>query len=142
MNYSGQSFEIEAPLQVEWIERGDFTSVRAAFHNRHAAIYDFADEGAPVQILNLRLVISGATPLPEFPLLDRAEGSPSPERFVGIWYDGQGHRVPLYRRESLRHGHALPSPTIVVQDDATTCVPAGFTGRVDAHGNLHLRLEA
>jgi hypothetical protein len=27
---------------------------------------------------------------------------------------------------------------VVAQEDATTCIPAGFTARCDAYGNLHL----
>ena len=46
--------------------------------------------------------------------------------------------MPLYLREALHHGHALSGPAIVVQEDATLCLPAGFTGTVDAYGNLHL----
>jgi N-methylhydantoinase A len=30
------------------------------------------------------------------------------------------------------------SPCVIAQDDTTTCVPAGFTGSVDAHGNILL----
>jgi N-methylhydantoinase A len=142
MSYRGQSFEIEVPLEALWIEAGDIAALLGAFHRQHAAIYEFADESAPVQILNLRLVISGTAPLPTFPELDPAEGSPPPERIVGTCYGGKSYRVPLYRRDSLRHGHTLRSPAIVVQEDATTCIPAGFTGIVDAYGNLHLRLEA
>lgn len=142
MRYHGQSFEIEVPLEASWIEQGDIAAIGAAFHRQHRAIYEFADEAAPVQMLNLRLVIAGTSPLPAFPPAVRAEGSPTPERHVTIWYSGDSHSVPLYRRESLRHGHRLPSPAVVVQDDATTCIPAGFSGRIDAHGNLHLSLEA
>ena len=142
MSYRGQSFEIEVQLEAAWIERGDLAAILSAFHRRHAAIYEFADESAAVQILNLRLVIAGAAPLPSFGVLAEAEGPPAPERFVSIWYDGASHSVPLFRRDSLRHGHELPNPAVVVQDDATTCIPAGFAGWVDAHGNLHLRREA
>jgi len=142
MSYRGQSFEIEVALEAAWIERADLAAMLTAFHRRHAAIYEFADESAAVQILNLRLVIAGAAPLPSFPVLAEAGGPPAPECFVSIWYDGASLSVPLFRRDSLRCGHELPSPAVVVQDDATTCIPAGFAGRVDAHGNLHLRREA
>jgi N-methylhydantoinase A len=142
MSYRGQSFEIEVPLRAAWIETGDIAAALAAFHRQHAAIYEFTDEGAPVQMLNLRLVIAGTAPLPAFPTIDRADGVPRAERVVSAFYGGESHRVPLYHRDALRHGQTLPSPAIVVQEDATTCIPAGFTGGIDAHGNLHLRLEA
>ena len=141
MSYRGQSFEIEVPLEAAWIEASEIAGLLAAFHRQHAAIYEFADENAPVQILNLRLVIAGTAPLPAFPTIDRADGAPTPERIISAWYDGESHRVPLYRRDTLRHGQTLPSPAIVAQEDATTCIPAGFAVSVDEYGNLHLRLE-
>ena len=48
----------------------------------------------------------------------------------------------LYRRTDLRAGDRFAGPAVVAQDDTTTCIPAGFAGRVDAMGNLLLTLEA
>lgn len=61
MRCLGQSLEIEAPLEVAWIEAGELAAMREAFHRRHEAIYDFADPAAPIQLVNLRLVITGRT---------------------------------------------------------------------------------
>jgi N-methylhydantoinase A len=46
--------------------------------------------------------------------------------------------MPLFLRDALLQGCRLCGPAIVVQEDTTTCIPAGFAGEVDAHGNLHL----
>ena len=32
-------------------------------------------------------------------------------------------------------------PAVIAQDDTTICIPAGFAGTVDAHGNLHLEWQ-
>jgi len=138
MRYHGQSFEIDVPLEEGWLERGDMGAVMRAFHRRHAALYDFADEGAPGQIINLRLVIAGATAAPPFAAEPRLEGRPAPEREVAAWFDGAARPFALHRREALRHGHEFTGPAVIVQEDATTCIPAGFAARVDAWGNLHL----
>ncbi|MBL6457108.1 hydantoinase/oxoprolinase family protein [Belnapia sp. T6] len=141
MRYRGQSFEIEAPLELGWIEAGDLDALRGAFHARHAAIYDFSDEAAPVQLVNLRLVVAGTTAPPDFPRWPEAEGEPVPEREVSVWQDGAARPTPLFRREALLPGHRFRGPAVVVQEDATSCIPAGFAARVDAHGNLHLSAE-
>lgn len=138
MRYRGQSFEIEVPLQAAWIDAADVAAIAAAFHAQHAALYDFADTAAEVHVVNLRLVVSGATPRPRFPVQPRTQGAPPVEREVRVWYDGESHAVPLYRREALLHGHALAGPAVVAQEDTTVCIQAGFAGAVDAHGNLHL----
>ncbi|WP_439597720.1 hydantoinase/oxoprolinase family protein [Falsiroseomonas sp.] len=141
MRYRGQSFEIETVLEEAWIEDGDLDAIRAAFHARHTAIYAFADEAAPVQLVNLRLVIAGATEPPDFAVQAQASGTPRPERLVDVWHDGAMHRMPLFLRENLRHGHEFAGPAVVAQEDSTVCIPAGYAGTVDAHGNLHLTAE-
>lgn len=138
MRYRGQSFEIEVALDETSVVTADMAAISAAFHRQHAAIYDFADETAEVQLVNLRLVIAGTTPRPEFPTLPRATGTPEPEREVTVWYDGKSQEMALYLRDRLLHGHQLSGPAIVAQDDTTICIPAGFVGSVDGHGNLHL----
>ena len=52
MRYRGQSYEIEVPL-----ERIDVDTIAAAFHARHRAVFDHADEAAPIEVVNLRLAI-------------------------------------------------------------------------------------
>jgi N-methylhydantoinase A len=141
MRYRGQSFEIEAPLEPAWVEAGDLDAIRAAFHRRHDAIYDFHDVAAAVQVVNLRLVVIGVTDPPEMPGEDRMEGAPVPERAVRAWLDGAWREVPLFLRAGLRHGHAFHGPAIVAQEDSTAIIPAGFAASVDALGNLHLAAE-
>jgi N-methylhydantoinase A len=141
MRYQGQSFEIEVPLEKSWVESGDFAAITDAFHRRHAAIYEFSDESAEMQIVNLRLVILGATTPPPLIEAPRAAGSAVPERLVHVWIEGASRQVPLYLRSRLSHGHEIEGPAIIVQDDTTVCVPSAFVGSVDAHLNLHLALE-
>ncbi|HTZ79992.1 MAG TPA: hydantoinase/oxoprolinase family protein [Stellaceae bacterium] len=138
MCYHGQSFEIEVPLEEAWIAAGDMAAIAGAFHRQHDTIYDFADEAAHVHIVNLRLVVAGATPHPIFPVLPRAEGTLKSEMEVPVWYDGASRLTPLYRRETMQTGHRLTGPAIIAQDDTTICIPTGFSGEVDEHGNLHL----
>jgi N-methylhydantoinase A len=142
MSYRGQSFEIEVPIEEGWVERGDMDAITAAFHRQHALIYDFADESAEVQIVNLRLVIAGATVPPAFVEMPRAAGAPRPEKQIEAWSDGAVRRMPLYLREALHPGHRLSGPAVIAQEDTTVCVPAGFAGAVDGYGNLHLTRAA
>jgi N-methylhydantoinase A len=138
MRYHGQSFEIEVPIEAAWIDAGDLDALRAAFDRRHVDLYDFADEAAPIQLVNLRAVIAGHTDPPEFTTEPRHEGTPGPERTVSVWQNSESMAMALYPRASLHHGHRFLGPAIVVQEDATVCIPANFTAEVDAFGNLHL----
>ncbi len=138
MRYHGQSFEIDVPIEAGWIEAGDLAALRGAFDRRHRELYDFADEAAPVQLVNLHAVITGHTPAPVFAREPRRAGVPEPERMVDVWQDGAPGRVALYLRGALHHGQRFAGPAVVAQEDATICIPAGFDAEVDAFGNLHL----
>jgi N-methylhydantoinase A len=141
MRYRGQSFEIEVPIEDRWVGSGDIDALITAFHRQHKLIYDFSDEAAEVQIINLRLVIAGATALPEFTEEEPITCEPVPERHIDVWYDSESRNLPLYLREALRHGHSLTGPAVIAQEDTTICIPAGFAGSIDAHGNIHLVLQ-
>jgi N-methylhydantoinase A len=140
MRYRGQSFEIEVALDHAWVTAGDMGAIAEAFHRAHQAIYDFCDRDSAVQIIDLRLVMSGGVAKPRFRRLDAASGEARPERILRAWFDGGWHEVPLYRRDDLRAGHRFAGPAVVAQDDTTACIPPGFTARVDATGNILLEL--
>jgi N-methylhydantoinase A len=142
MRYHGQSFEIEVPLSESWLLQGDLGAIAAAFHRQHLAIYDFNDEAAEVQIVNLRLVVSGATARPNLaPAPEAAADAVSPERMIRVWLEGDNREVALYHRDALRYGHRFAGPAVVAQQDTTICIPAGFDAEVDAWLNLHLTLR-
>ena len=77
LRYRGQSYEIETPLEDGWIESGDLDAIARAFHHEHKRLYEHADEEAAVQLINLRLVVVGVPPKPEFARQARVEGTPT-----------------------------------------------------------------
>jgi N-methylhydantoinase A len=142
MRYLGQSFEIEVPLQMDWIASGDSERIAAAFHAEHDRIYGHSAPETPVHMVSLRMVVVGASPQPQFPAQPRRTSPPQPIKQIDVFLDGAWRTVPLYWRADLGHGHTLASPCVVAQEDTTICVPEGFTGTVDAYGNILLSLES
>lgn len=143
MRYHGQSFEIEVPLSEAWLADGDLATITEAFHRQHLAIYDFNDVEGEVQIVNLRLVVSGATPRPNLaPSAEAPTATATPERMIEVWLDGERREVALYHRDALRNGHHFSGPAVVAQQDTTVCIPEGFDAEVDAWLNLHLILRS
>ncbi|MCC7281105.1 MAG: hydantoinase/oxoprolinase family protein [Acetobacteraceae bacterium] len=141
MRYHGQSFEIEVPIEAAWIDAGELGTLRGAFDRRHTELYDFADDAAPIQLVNLRAVVTGHTVAPTFAREPRREGAPKPERLVEVWHNGGPVRMPLYPRGALHHGQHFRGPAIVAQEDTTLCIPEGYDAEVDEFGNLHLSAE-
>jgi N-methylhydantoinase A len=142
LRYLGQSYEIsvDAPRPMG---RGSLNSVVEAFHRRHAEIYGYAAEREPVEVVNARLTATGIV---EKPALAGARGGtsdPPGEAQVGerlVYFEGPGWQpTPVYWRPLLSPGEAFAGPAIVEQYDATTVVPPGWRGVVDASGNLRLQ---
>jgi N-methylhydantoinase A len=136
MRYQGQSYEIETELRTEWLVAGDADAIVAAFHQEHRRLFGHADASAAVQMINLRLVISGATPKPQLRQLERAVGPAIPRMTVEAWLDGLKWPVDVYHRADLLADHRFTGPAIIAQDDTTTVVPPGFVVFVDGFGNL------
>jgi N-methylhydantoinase A len=140
MRYRGQSFEITVPLRQDWIERADLTAIADAFHAAHERMYGHADPAAPIQAIALSMTVSGAVAPPRLPEQERTSRPPAALREVPIFVDGAQRKAPLFARGSLRHGHALAGPAIVLAEDSTTCIPPGMQAEVDRFGNLILTL--
>ncbi len=138
MRYRGQSYEIETPLSADDIAAGKVEAMAEAFHQAHEAIYEHADRRAPVQIINLRLVVVGDSPKPQFRPGTHVGGIAEPERLIDIYLDGMQKRVPLFMRAGLKPGQTFDGPAVIAQPDTTTCVPAGFAGAIDAYGHIIL----
>lgn len=136
MRYLGQSFEIETPLELTILRSVDTAAIVRAFHEEHKRLYGHADDKAAVQMVNLRMVISGATPKPQLMKI-AAANAPAQHRFtVQGWFGGQEWKTAVYHRSDLAAGHQLQGPCIIAQDDTTTIVPPGFNIVVDIFGNL------
>jgi N-methylhydantoinase A len=141
MRYRGQSYEIETALAAGDIDAGRPEALATAFHDAHERLFGHCDRAAAVQVINLRMVIVADSPKPELARLAAATAPARPLRHVDVHVGGAQRTVPLHARADLLPGHSFTGPAIIAQDDTTTCVPDGFTGRVDAYGHLILTLN-
>ena len=142
MRYRGQAFELDTPLTAEAVAAADPARLAEAFHAAHEQVYGHADRGAPLQVISIRLVISGETDKPELPRQARMSGPAPILRHAPVWMDGAQRDAAVFRRGDLRHGHGFRGPAIVTQDDCTTVVPPGFAVTVDEYANLRIKPEA
>jgi N-methylhydantoinase A len=59
-----------------------------------------------------------------------------------VWLDGGWRDTPTWARLALPAGARIPGPAILEQPDATVVIEPGFSGRIDALGNLILEAVA
>lgn len=136
IRYRGQSYEIDTPIEADWIDQGDIKRIARAFHAAHEQLFGHSDTESTVQLINLRLVIAGSTPKAELLPLPTANTDAVPRSHTRVHTDGAWHEVPVYHRDDLRAGHHFDGPAIVAQADCTTCVLPSMCVDVDAYGNL------
>ena len=141
MRYRGQSYEIDTVLNPADLEANNLQALGQAFHAMHRQLYGHADERAPVQLVSLRIVISGNNNKPRFPRQTVQHGTPTPEKSLRVWVDGGFRDVDLYRRSALHAGHVFNGPAIITQDDCTTVIPTAYVCRVDEFANLRITSE-
>jgi N-methylhydantoinase A len=130
LRYEGQSYT----LNVRWTTPHDAAT---AFHRLHRERYGH-DLQLPVELVNLRVAVSGPAPAPA--LVGPAADEPTDP---GRWCRtaGLANPVPLYRRARLARGQHLQGPAIIAEQVATTWLAPGWRAEVDDLGNLRLRRQ-
>lgn len=138
LRYAGQAFELSIPLRDGPV---DVQRLEADFHAEHARTYGHSSEGDPVDLVNIRVVISAPAVaddgLPS--LLGQASlDAAAPDGLAReVWFEraDRGLATPVVGRAALRHG-PLNGPLIIEEPDATCVIPPGASVRLDALGNL------
>ena len=146
LRYTGQGYELRTPLDGLFEARLSAASLAAArerFDERHAQIHGHAAKERPVEVVSYRVRVRVTVPKYE----PRAEKTSSAPRPVDAAIKGKrkmhfgaesSAEATLYERDRLDIGATVTGPAIVEQFDATTVIPAGWTGRVDGYRNLIL----
>ncbi|MBI3663741.1 MAG: hydantoinase/oxoprolinase family protein [Acidobacteria bacterium] len=134
MRYVGQAYELTVAAE------GDFVG---AFHRAHERRYGYADPGRAVEAVNVRARLTGATPKPELPKSRRAGANPRAALVEPrpVMIARRRARTAIYDRARLRAGNRFAGPAVVVEYSATTFVPPGWRGRVDAYENMILETK-
>ncbi len=144
----GQNFELNVPVaDGPSLDRSALPSaarVRELFLAAHDLAYGFHDAGAPVEIINVRLVarlrLSRRGPQPPVSAQGGRAG-PRGERAV-LFRGTRAEPTPVYAREDLLPGWSILGPAVIEQLDATTPVYPGDRARADAAGNLIIEVSA
>lgn len=136
MRYLGQSYEIETALSLADLQEHNAQAIAECFHDEHSRVYGHSDNDAPVQVVNLRVVVTGTVPKPDITKKAVHSRVATAQSTADIFLNGKQQTASIYKRAKLLGGDTFSGPAIVLQDDCTTIVPAGFTTTVDAWNNL------
>ena len=145
LRYFGQNFELILELKNERLDERALAKLMEAFHRRHKDYYGYDMRGQPVEIVNVRLVVTGkrrATPQ-EHVKLARGELKRALTEKRKVWFPQGGFVLtPVYDRDRLPADGRITGPAIIEQMDTTTVVPPKARLRQDRQGYLHMELES
>ncbi len=142
MRYFGQNFELIMPLASDRLSGASLKRLTGTFHRRHKVFYGYDMPAQPVEIVNLRLVVTAARKAP----LPAREGKKVVKKQIliekrRVWFAETGFvQTPVYQRDQLPAGWRAIGPAIIEQMDATTVVPPKAIVHNDALGYLQLKL--
>jgi N-methylhydantoinase A len=151
--FVGQGYELNVPLPS--LGRRGVAALPARFRELHLRTYRHANPDQEVEVVNVRLSAFGALPLDgsaagprgaatgpgKRPARAAAPASAAARiarvsaRLPGT---GSARQLPVYQRDLIEAGQALPGPAIVHQLDSTTVVLPGQRARVDDLGSMWL----
>ncbi len=145
LRYSGQGYELRIPLAglLEGeIAPATLSAIRERFDTRHAELHGHAAKERPVEVvsyrLRLRLPVPKYEPRKAAPAASEQRDEHAVKGKRPVWFYGGTVQATLYDRGRLGIGAVLDGPAVVEQFDATTVVPLGWRGHVDAYRNLIL----
>ena len=143
MRYAGQGYEIavNAPPQ----DADDFADqLGDAFATAYRTLYGRTIPGQEIEILSWTLALGTTPPTQEPVPPPQSLRQASPDGSVEL-FDGAANgmeKATLYQRGQLRPGDHFEGPALIVEDQTTTVVGAGFSGVVNARGHLILERTA
>ncbi len=134
LRYRGQSFELTVPLNGA----ADAAALAREFHAAHERSFGHAEEGAPVQVVSLRVSASRRGPPVALAQRDATPHLAPATGTTRLYQGGTWQDTALYDRATLDPGASFTGPAIVTQADSTVLVPTSWNATVDKFGNILL----
>jgi N-methylhydantoinase A/oxoprolinase/acetone carboxylase beta subunit len=146
LRYTGQGYELRTSLDGLFdgsLTAQSLAAAREKFDERHAQIHGHAAKERSVEIVSYRLRVRVTVPKYQ----PRKAPTPASPRAANnamkgkrkVHFDAKAAtETTIYERDRLDIGVTITGPAIVEQFDATTVIPPGWRGCVDAYRNLVL----
>lgn len=134
VRYAGQGYELSVPWS---------NGFAAQFHAAHRKRFGFADEGRPLEIVNIRVRASVAGESVQLRQKAHRQGNESaiPAAQRQAYFNGSFCLTDIYNRTDLRPEDSFAGPAIVSEYSSTTVIPPGCKALVDAWGNLMIEIN-
>ncbi len=141
LRYAGQGHEIAVDLPTGAFDAAAARALHQRFEARYAELYGRALPHIAAEAVSWSVAVrAAATVAPRIDVVpaDGSRAEPARERTVYDADSASWESLPVFERSRLGAGQWLAGPALVVEDETTTQVPAGFELRVSRDGALVL----
>ena len=137
VRYVGQAFELTIPVPET---KGWLDSLGGEFHARYEARYGHCHPGDPLEIVNLRVRVSGVVDKLGWVKAENPGGGLDDALVErrSVVFEEEVPDCPVYRRDSLPTDVEIEGPAVIEEYGSNTLVPPDWSARQDACGHLHL----
>lgn len=145
IRYVGQGYDVDVPLEADFIDAGRADAVRAAFERAYRAQFGRVESDMLVEIVSWRLTVAGPPPQVDLVAGRRSDSFGDGRRGSRRVYFGPATgfvETPVYDRYRLAPGSRFAGPAVFEERESTTVVPPGATARIDDALNLLVDLPA
>jgi 5-oxoprolinase (ATP-hydrolysing) len=146
IRYAGTDTPLEVPAYT--IERSDKNSgaasmsldaMKAAFKAAHRARFGFIDDTKELVVEAVSVeAVGGGAKFSEKEIPATKEPLPAPARKARFFSRGAWHEAGVWLRESLRSGHRVAGPALVIEPNQTVIVEEGWQAEVTGKNHLVL----
>ncbi|MGR3289788.1 MAG: hydantoinase B/oxoprolinase family protein, partial [Paracoccaceae bacterium] len=129
LRYDGSHQALDVPFSSA-------ATMKSAFESAHESRFGFISPEREVFFDMVSVEAIGATG--ESPRNIQCKGDGKEIGEVAVYADGALRDIPIYNRDSLPTGCSIVGPAIIKEATGTNVLETGWTGHVDAWGNLIL----
>ncbi|MEZ5785200.1 MAG: hydantoinase/oxoprolinase family protein [Xanthobacteraceae bacterium] len=142
--YLKQYHEVSFEVPSAAIERRETDAIARAFHDEHNRLYGYTleAEGAPIEVINVRLLAAGATERPDYAAElyagEDARHALKGRRTVYVPESGSFETVRIYDGHRLHCGNAISGPAVIETVTTAIFVSGSFDCVVDRYRSFVL----
>ncbi len=145
MRYVGQGHEVTVQLPDGPVDEAFVAEARRRFAQRYEALYTRGIPSLDIEVLSWAVRVCDRRAPPERCAPPAPDGRQPPAVGVRPVFDPAAERrieARVVDRRAFAQNVSLAGPALIVEDETTTLVPAGFVAAVNAHGHIELTAAA
>jgi 5-oxoprolinase (ATP-hydrolysing) len=131
LRYAGE----QTPITITQPDDSNWAS---AFEAMHRQLYGHAHENREVQIVTLRVEVTGHMPKPITPTQTPVKRQARPTCHTTVYFDAKPQHTACYERANLLPGDELLGPAVIYEDLSTIVVDPDWSATVTEHFDLLL----